>query len=68
VVVRLHDQRGAAREVALRFASPPSSAAVVGPLEDGGRDLAVRDGGIAVPLAARELVSVRVRFNGGGAG
>ena len=62
VVVRLHDQRGAAREVALRFASPPSSAAVVGPLEDGGRELAVDGGAVAVPVGARELVSVRVRF------
>ena len=33
IVVRLHDQRGAEREVALRFATAPSSAAVVSPLE-----------------------------------
>jgi alpha-mannosidase len=68
VIVRLHDRRGAAREVALRLATPLSSAAVVGPLEDGGRELAVEDGAVAVPVRAHELVSVRMRFNGGGAG
>jgi hypothetical protein len=64
--VRLHDQRGHARSVGMRFAARPASVHVVSPLELDGEALALGgDGHVAVPLGARELVSIRVRFDGG---
>jgi alpha-mannosidase len=66
IVVRLHDQRGHARSVGMRFAARPASVHVVSPLELDGEALALGgDGHVAIPLGARELVSIRVRFDGG---
>jgi alpha-mannosidase len=63
-VVRLHDQRGEARDVGLRFAAAPASVHVTSPLEHDGEALAPDDGRVSVPVGARELVSIRVRPRG----
>jgi alpha-mannosidase len=65
VVLRLHDQRGESRSVGVRFAAPPASVQVTSPLEVDGEALALGNGRVSVPLGARELVSVRVRFDDG---
>jgi alpha-mannosidase len=61
IVVRLHDQRGEARRVTLRFAAAPASVHATSVLEIDGEPLPLSDGAVEVPLAARSLVSLRVR-------
>jgi alpha-mannosidase len=65
IVVRLHDQRGESRSVGVRFAAAPASVHATSPLELDGEALALGDGRVAVPVGARELASIRVRFDGG---
>ena len=64
IVVRLHDQRGAARDVTVRFtAAAPRSVHPTSVLEeDDAAPLQLRDGAVTVPLGARALQSLRVRF------
>jgi hypothetical protein len=62
IIVRLHDQRGGARTVKLRFATAPASVHVTSLLEEDGEPLAADgDAAITVSLPARALVSLRVR-------
>ena len=77
IVVRLHDQRGEARDVTLRFATAPASVRVTSLLEEdrealgvagtstlggnGGAAPAGGGGAVTVALGARELVTLRVK-------
>jgi alpha-mannosidase len=70
IVLRLHDQRGSARDVSLRFVAAAAAGRTVSVqptsvLEiDEGDPLAVSgDGTVTVSLGARQLVSLRVRFS-----
>lgn len=68
IVVRLHDQQGADRDVRLRFVAAiaagrrvsvqPTSIVEV----DEGEPLTVDDGAVTVPVGARQIVSLRVRL------
>jgi hypothetical protein len=64
IVVRLHDQRGEARDVTVRFtAAAPRSVQPTSVLEeDDGAALELRDRAVTVPLGARAVQSLRVRF------
>lgn len=63
IVVRLHDQRGAARDVRLRFQAGVACVTPTSLLEvDESDQLTVTDGAVTVPLGSRALASLRVRF------
>lgn len=67
IILRLHDQRGGAREVPLRFtaANAAGRTVEVQPTslleEDSGASLSVQDGAVRVPIPSRGVVSLRVR-------
>lgn len=69
IVVRIHDQRGHARSVTLRFvaAAAAGRTVTVQPTSiveiDAGDALPVTDGAVAVPVPARGIVSLRVRLS-----
>jgi hypothetical protein len=63
VIVRLQEMRGRDREVTVRTIARCLSACLTSPLEEDGISLAIEEDAVHVPLSARSIQSLRLRFS-----